>query len=72
MAVPMPHSAELVEPSLAVAHKLDAHDTGSKRLWRSFYASSPPEIAETVYKLYKPDFDAFGFEEETFAAERWQ
>lgn len=46
--------------------KLDAHDTGSKSLWRSMYTGNDPAIAETVYELYKADFDAFGYEKESF------
>lgn len=36
----------------------DTHDTGSRERWQDFYTQ---EIADLVFSLYTPDFDAFGY-----------
>lgn len=66
VAVPMEQSQVKSSPVKRVQKKLDSHDTGSKKLWRSMYTENDPEIAETVYRLYQADFESFGYEKESF------
>ena len=69
VAVPMQRAPAGRAPAPRVSKKRDAHDTGSKALWRAMYADNDPAIAEMVYELYRPDFEAFGFEKEDFTSD---
>lgn len=44
-------------------HAHDAHDTGAAERWRRFYDQ---QTADTVYAIYKQDFDAFRYERLVF------
>jgi hypothetical protein len=46
-----------------VAANADVHATHADNKWREFYTQVTGDI---VYKLYKSDFDLFGYQKETF------
>ena len=56
-------SAQPVTETFVAAEKHDEHDTKASEKWRKFYTQ---ETGDLLHRLYKEDFDLWGYEREIF------